>query len=311
MPDSGNLNRAKKAKNDEFYTRYEDIERELRNYKSQLEGKTVYCNCDDPHCSNFFRYFVDHFNDFRLRRLICTNYRNDYAPKAYKAEVHEVPEGFDHDTDDLFSLPGNSIIELDGDGDFRSEECVRLLDESDVVATNPPFSLFREYVAHLVEHGKGFLVIGSMSAVTYKTFFPLLMGDEVWVGTSKPKDFTAADGTTRSSPCYWYTNLDVPRRHEALDLTGNLYHGNEGRYPRYDNYDAIEVSKVKDIPKDYGGVMGVPVTFMDKWCPEQFEVLGICASHGKEPRGIENESPYMDGRWVYPRVLIHNRHPEG
>lgn len=300
------LSAAKKAKNDEFYTRMPDIENELRHYSEHFKGRTVLCNCDDPYESNFFRYFALNFNHLGLKKLMATSYCGspiagaEYQPSlfgdepdapsrhAYKAIVTHVEDttgdgGFDmEDVKVLLNAPGNEVAELHGDGeygagDFRSRECLELLDEADIVVTNPPFSLFREYVATLVEHGKKFVVLGNKNAITYKEIFPLLRDDKVWLGFTSPSDFTIpGEGTTKqvNGLCRWYTNLDIKKRHEDL-LLYRRYKGHETDYPKYDNHDAIEVSKVADIPEDYYGVMGVPITFMDKYNPDQFDIVAF------------------------------------
>ena len=300
------LSAAKKAKNDEFYTRMPDIENELRHYSEHFKGRTVLCNCDDPYESNFFRYFALNFNHLGLKKLMATSYCGspiagaEYQPSlfgdepdapsrhAYKAIVTHVEDttgdgGFDmEDVKVLLNAPGNEVAELHGDGeygagDFRSRECLELLDEADIVVTNPPFSLFREYVATLVEHGKKFVVLGNKNAITYKEIFPLLRDDKVWLGFTSPSDFTIpGEETTKqvNGLCRWYTNLDIKKRHEDL-LLYRRYKGHETDYPKYDNHDAIEVSKVADIPEDYYGVMGVPITFMDKYNPDQFDIVAF------------------------------------
>lgn len=314
-----NLTSAKRAKNDEFYTRMPDIENELRHYLEHFKGRTVLCNCDDPYESNFFRYFALNFDHLGLKKLMATSYCGspiagaEYQPSlfgdepdapsrhAYKAIVTHVEDttgdgGFDmEDVKVLLNAPGNEVAELHGDGeygagDFRSHECLDLLDEADVVVTNPPFSLFREYVATLMEHDKRFVVIGNQNAIGYKEIFPLLRNNELWLGYGKVKEFivpstdhpdrdnvaVGADGKAiaKFGNICWYTNFDIKKRHEDL-LLYRRYKGHESDYPKYDNYDAIEVSKVADIPEDYYGVMGVPITFMDKYNPEQFEILGL------------------------------------
>lgn len=316
------LSAAKKAKNDEFYTRMPDIENELRHYADHFKGKVVLCNCDDPYESNFFKYFALNFNHLGLRKLIATSYcgspvaGGEYQPSlfdddmdadtgrhrhAYKAIVTHVEDttgdgGVDMlDVKNLLGAPGNEVSKLHGDGeygagDFRSHECLDLLDEADVVVTNPPFSLFREYVATLMEHDKRFVVIGNQNAIGYKEIFPLLRNNELWLGYGKVKEFivpstdhpdrdnvaVGADGKAiaKFGNICWYTNFDIKKRHEDL-LLYRRYKGHESDYPKYDNYDAIEVSKVADIPEDYYGMMGVPITFMDKYNPEQFEILGL------------------------------------
>ena len=270
MAKNENLAAAKKAKNDEFYTQRVDIESELCHYADHFRGKTVYCNCDDPTWSEFWRFFVRNFKPWGLKKLIATHYEPDAQNYSYKLELEP-------DVDGTFSIQKEPVkTPLPCNGDFRSAACVELLQEADIVVTNPPFSLFREYVAQLMEYGKKFLVIGSMNAITYKEFFPLLRDDRVWIGCNNPKEFGTPAGTLQKfGNICWYTNLDIPKRHEPLDLRGNYYRGNEDQYPHYDNYDAIEVSKTTDIPCDYYGTMGVPISFLDKYCPEQFDIVGI------------------------------------
>ncbi len=301
---NSNLSAAKRAKNDEFYTQLTDIEKELRNYKKHFRGKTVLCNCDDPFESNFFKYFVLNFNHLGLKKLIATCYEGsavaeyrDGKAKPYKAVVTVV-----HDTtgdggvtmDDvrnLFESGENELTELEGDGDFRSEECLALLEEADVVVTNPPFSLFREYVATLMEYGKKFIAIGSQNAITYKEFFPLLKNDEVWPGVTHPKEFVQRNGEIKKfGNICWFTNLDIRKRHEELILV-KKYAGHEDEYPKYDNYDAIEVSKVVNIPLDYAGVMGVPITFLDKYSPDQFEIVGFAGGWNGQSDLITRKYP--------------------
>lgn len=250
-----NLVKAKKAKNDEFYTQFSDIEREVDHYKSQLSGKIVLCNCDDPSRSNFWKYFKTNFHDIGLKKLISTHYK--LGESTYKLE---------------YNGKETTKIDLVGDGDFRSDEVVKVLEESDVVITNPPFSLFREYVAQLIEFEKEFLIIGNFNAVTYKEIFPLLKENKLWIGYSpRSMKFALPNGKLKVVNASWFTNLDVTHRHEEQILYKSY---NEEDYPKYDNYDAINVAKVAEIPKDYFGVMGVPITFMTKHNPEQFEILG-------------------------------------
>lgn len=326
------LSAAKKAKNDEFYTRMTDIEHELVHYRKHFKGKVVLCNCDDPFESNFFKYFALNFNPLGLKKLIATCYSGspiaggEYQPslfdddvdedtgrhrRAYKAVVNVFRDATGDgglDMDDIRNLLDsgeNELTELHGDGiygagDFRSKECLELLDEADIVVTNPPFSLFREYVATLMEHGKKFVIVGNQNAITYKEAFPLLRDDRLWLGYNKVKEFVvpSADHPERGNivtdgkggliakfgNICWYTNLDITKRHEDL-LLYRRYKEDPSRYPKYDNYDAIEVSKVKDIPEDYWGVMGVPITFMDKYNPDQFDIVGCSESEG---RGFSN-----------------------
>lgn len=317
-----NLTSAKRAKNDEFYTRMPDIENELRHYAEHFKGKTVLCNCDDPFESNFFRYFALNFDHLGLKKLMATSYcgspiaGGEYQPslfdddvdagtgrhrKAYKAVVTHVEDttgdgGFD--MDDIKALlggPGNEVTELHGNGeygagDFRSAECLKLLDEADVVVTNPPFSLFREYVATLMDYDKKFVIMGNINAVTYKEIFPLIRNNKLWPGFSfnkamrfaMPEEYESRTDErdekgrkiSKVPAIAWYTNLDIVKRHEDL-LLYRRYKGHEDEYPKYDNYDAIEVSKVADIPEDYYGVMGVPITFMDKYNPDQFDIVAF------------------------------------
>lgn len=277
MAKNENLAAAKRAKNDEFYTQRVDIENELCHYADHFRGKTVYCNCDDPTWSEFWRFFVRNFKPWGLKKLIATHYEPDAQNYSYKLELEP-------DADGTFSVQKEPVkTPLPCNGDFRSAACVELLQEADIVVTNPPFSLFREYVAQLMEYGKKFIVIGSKNAITYKEFFPYLKDNLVWLGHNASHGSMKFSVTVGGSadfpvPAFWYTNLDIPKRHEPLDLRGNYYRGNEDQYPHYDNYDAIEVSKTTDIPCDYYGTMGVPISFLDKYCPEQFEIFGMSAS---------------------------------
>ena len=273
------LTAAKKAKKDEFYTQRADIEAELQYYAGHFRGKVVYCNCDDPEESEFWKFFVRVFEPWGLKRLIATHYAAGGGSFCYMLDDVAV---------------GAIRTPLRGDGDFRSEECVGLLQESDIVVTNPPFSLFREYVAQLMDYGKSFLIIGNVNAITYKEFFPYIRDNRVWIGPSihsGDREFRVPDSYPlqaagwrvdedgrkyiRVKGVRWFTNMDIPQRHMFLDLRGNYYHGCEDRYPRYDNYDGINVDKVADIPGDYDGVIGVPITFLDKYCPEQFDVIAF------------------------------------
>lgn len=326
---NSNLGAARRAKNDEFYTQLTDIEKELRHYRKHFKDKTVLCNCDDPFESNFFKFFVLNFKRLGLKKLIATCYEGsavaeyrDGKAKPYKAVVTTVRDttgdgGVDmEDVRNLFELGENELAALEGDGDFRSEECLALLDEADIVVTNPPFSLFREYVAVLMEHEKKFIIIGNKNAITYKEIFPLLKDDSVWLGSESPSGFFTPDGMTKrvNGLTRWFTNLDIKKRHEELILV-KKYAGHEDEYPKYDNYDAIEVSKVADIPLDYDGVMGVPITFMDKYNPEQFEIVGGTAN-GQVPNAMKighyrtYNNPVIGGRKVYQRILVRSKHPE-
>jgi hypothetical protein len=307
------LGAARNAKQDEFYTQLPDIENELRHYRTHLHGKTVLCNCDDPYESNFFKFFALNFNALELGKLIATSFikspiAGGYLPlldieglkpdgrEPYAIEINEVPDTNGDGATDLsdveYLLRHNANISktLTGDGtyaagDFRSAECVEYLKQADVVVTNPPFSLFREYVAQLMEHDKKFLIIGNKNAVTYKEIFPLVKENKVWTGVRsfsggmwfvsdyEGKYERMIDGVKQINvPAIWLTNIDNPKRHEEIPLF-KTYKPEE--YPTYDNYDAIEVSKTQDIPVDWSGAMGVPVTFLDKYNPDQFEILGI------------------------------------
>ncbi|HWH16609.1 MAG TPA: adenine-specific methyltransferase EcoRI family protein [Candidatus Paceibacterota bacterium] len=298
---NSNLHRAAKVKNDEFYTQLTDIERELKHYKSQFKNKVVYCNCDDPFESNFFKFFAANFNALGLKKLITTSYVKSpivgktlplfdiegLKPDSRDPYAVEIDEVSDLNNDDAIGIDDvqlllernkNATRRLSGDeiysaGDFRSKECIELLKEADIVVTNPPFSLFRDYVAQLMEHNKKFLIIGNDNAISYKEFFEFVKNNKVWNGYGKVKEFIQPDGTLKKfGNIGWYTNLDTTKRREMLVLYKKY---DPKFYVKYDNYDAIEVSKVTDIPLDYGGVMGVPVTFLDKYNPNQFEILGI------------------------------------
>lgn len=319
------LNKARDAKQDEFYTQLNDISNELRHYKEQFRGKVVFCNCDDPFESNFFKYFALNFDSLGLKKLIATSYAGspiagqalplfdmeglkqggvtalDEDRRPHAIEINEVPDGNDDgaidltDVEVLLRSDANVTHVLIGDGDygpgdFRSAQCVEFLKQADVVVTNPPFSLFREYVAMLVGHGKKFLIVGNKNAITYKEIFPLIMKDQLWMGTGfsagnayfkiPPENarsfasgvYDQGTGLVKFRNVGWFTNMDHKKRHEQIPLF-RRYSPDE--YPTYDNYDAIEVSKVADIPVDYDLPMGVPITFLDKYNPHQFEILGI------------------------------------
>ena len=297
---NANLTNAKKAKNDEFYTQLTDIEKEMRHYKDFFKGKVVYCNCDDARESNFFKYFSLNFEHLGLKKLIST---------GFKADGKGVVLIYEGDKNGNRIVEDSEIVtkELEGNGDFRSAECIELLKEADVVVTNPPFSLFREYVAQLMEYGKKFLIIGSMNAITYKEIFPLIKNNELWLGMNYVKDFVQPNGEIKKfGNINWYTNIPHNKRNTELDLYRKY---DAVAYPKYDNYDAIEVSKVSEIPMDYEGVMGVPITFLDKYCPSQFEILGITenADYLKSLyiNGCQKyDRPYINGKRIYSRLLI-------
>lgn len=282
------LDKAKKAKDNEFYTRYDDIQAELNHYRDQFRGKVVYCNCDDPAESAFSDFFKLNFDHYGLKKLICTRYvKSDLFTQAWLDPMHRVGYRIEITGKDKCEK-----IDLQEGGDFRSTECIELLKEADIVCTNPPFSLFREYIQQLMEYRKKFLIIGSMNAITYKEVFPLIMHNKVWSGYTKPKQFMRPDGQIEKlGNVQWWTNLDTTKRHEDMILYETY---TPEKFPRYDNYDAIEVSKVKTIPKDYFGVMGVPITFLDNYNPEQFEILGLLQSSTDEQAGIPNLRYYGD-----------------
>ena len=330
------LSAANKAKKDEFYTQLSDIENELRHYKNHFKDKVVLCNCDDPYESNFFKYFAMNFNHLGLKKLICTCYAGSpiiYTQlslfgeekvvgkvtdrKPYKIEITEIKDlngdgAFDlQDVELLLKSEEGKPKLLKGNGDFRSEECIKLLKKADIVVTNPPFSLFREYVAQLIKYDKKFIIIGNQNAITYKEIFPLLKENKMWLGygfrgnvgffiNQHYEDYAKSsqhkDGMIRVSGVMWYTNLDIQKRHENLILYKSY---NPEEYPTYDNYDAIEVSKTAEIPYDYDGVMGVPITFMDKYSPEQFEILGATESEGK---GFSGDLWKPDSKVAQPLV---------
>ena len=333
------LHLAKAAKQDEFYTQLSDIENELKHYKHHFKGKVVYCNCDDPRVSNFFHYFAHNFEALGLKKLITTCYksqdmdlfsRND-SEKAICLEYCGDKSGN--------RLPDRSEIAvkyLKGDGDFCSPECIELLKQADIVVTNPPFSLFREYVAQLIEYDKKFVIIGNKNAITYKETFRLIKENRMWIGYTplgtdmlfrvsdslaqelvKTKKEGSAyriiDGIVyaRAQAC-WFTNLDIAKRHEKLILYAKY---DPKKYPKYDNYDAIEVSRVKDIPVDYDGAMGVPITFLDKYNPEQFEIVGSDyeVKLGLLPNIVNPQwegnidRAYLNGKRMYSRLLIRRK----
>lgn len=282
---NGNLTAAKAAKNDEFYTMFEDVEAEIKHYKEHFKGKVVLCNCDNPKASSFFKYFSLQFEHLGLKKLISTHYNMDGSPS----------------TAIVVDSKGSEVIELQGNGDFRSDECVEFLKEVDIVVTNPPFSLFREFVALMTEHNKKFLIIGSQNAITYKDCFKLIKCNEMWLGINLCKEFIQPDGTTKKfGNIGWFTNLEHHKRNEVMILGASVKYTD---YPKYDNYDAIEVSKTKDIPEDYNGVMGVPITFLTKYNPEQFEILGM-DDHMVDWRG---RGPEINGVTKYRRIIIRKR----
>lgn len=303
MAKNSNLHNAKKQKNDEFYTQYEDIEKEIQHYN--LKGMSIYSPCDDYRTSNFTKYFKDHFKDLGITKYCCTNY--DIGNGAWKYE---------------YDGENETITQLEGNGDFRSEECINFLKEADIVVTNPPFSLFREYVAQLMEYEKKFIVFGNMNAITYKEIFPYIKDNKLWFGASihsgdrkfyVPDNYpleAAGCGIDEDGKRYikvkgvrWFTNM-YHEEIKPLDLYAKY---SSESYPKYDNYNAIEVSKTAEIPMDYDGVMGVPITFLDKYCPEQFEIVGMMS--GAKGDGLTNGNDgrakfYLNDKGVYARILI-------
>lgn len=330
MGDTAALKNAQKAKKDEFYTQRVDIENELRHYKAHFKDKVVLCNCDDPRESEFFKYFVENFEALGLKRLIATCYKSQdvdlFSQGDCERAICQIYEG---DTNGNMTLDDNEVCVryLEGDGDFRSAECIEILKQADIVVTNPPFSLFREYVAQLFKYKKEFLIIGNVNAITYKEFFPMIRDNKVWMGISihsgdrkfcVPDDYplnAAGCGVDENGKKYirvkgvrWWTNLDYPQRHESMPLY-KKYMPEE--FPKYDNYDAINIDVTADIPYDYDGVMGVPITFMDKYSPEQFEIVGLIAGNIRGLAGIPSstgkDGPYMNGKLKYGRVLIRRK----
>jgi hypothetical protein len=297
-----NLHNAKKQKNDEFYTQLTDIENELKHYKEHFKDKVVYCNCDDPIESNFFKYFSLNFEHLGLKKLISTGYKENGKG------VVSVYEG-DKNGNRMPDLEEIEIKELQGNGDFRSQECLEFLKQADIVVTNPPFSLFRDYVATLVEYDKQFLIIGSQNAITYKEIFPLIKENKLWLGVNSVKEFIQPNGEIKKfGNICWFTNLIHKKRNYPLDLY--MKYSND-YYPKYDNYDAIEVSKTCEIPMDYEGVMGVPITFLDKFNPEQFEIVGWSRHNdmnmdGGYWLGGKNDAT-INGKDVYCRILIKHK----
>ena len=375
MAGNRNLNSAKTARKDEFYTQLTDIEKEMRYYRKHFKGKTVLCNCDDPFESNFFKYFVLNFNRLGLKKLIATCYSTSPiagnqlqyyeqsdgqlsfsfdekcsesadSKRPYKAVVTKVYDvtgdgGIDMvDVAELFKSGDNALTQLNGDGDFRSLECVNLLDEADIVVTNPPFSLFREFVSLIVGHQKNFIIIGNQNAISYEETFSLMKNNKMWIGASihsgdraffVPDDYPldaagcGIDEETgrkyiRVKGVRWFTNLDIKQRHEEMILVRRYV---PDEYPTYVNYNAIEVAKTSDIPCDYSGEMGVPITFMDKYNPDQFEIVGISRELVRTlSDDVRKNGAYPQiGRFyldtgeakykkVYERLVIRNKHPE-
>lgn len=353
MAGNKNLNVAGKAKKDEFYTQLPDIENELKHYEKHFYGKTVLCNCDDPYESNFFKYFAMRFNQLGLKKLIATCYAGSPIADTQMSlfdsneQIKQTRTGVPHkivitevtdlngdgainltDVECLIKNDKNVLTRLEGNGDFRSNECIELLKEADIVVTNPPFSLFREFVAQLIKYEKKFLIIGNQNAITYKEIFKLIKDNMVWLGFKSghtlfqvPESYTIPDfydkndkGKLRSNGYIldengrlwrnlgnicWFTNLDHNKRHEEIDLYKRY---EPAEYPRYDNYDAINCDLVANIPIDYEGVIGVPISFLDKYCPEQFEIIG-----NEYSQNIAKGRCYINGKRMYSRIFIRKK----
>jgi hypothetical protein len=328
-----NLHQAKNAKKDEFYTQLTDIENELKHYKAHFKNKVVYCNCDDPRMSNFFHYFSYNFEDLGLKKLITTCYQNqnrDLFSKHTSEQAIYLEYYGDKNNNKTPDVEEIGVQYLKGDGDFRSAESIALLQQADIVVTNPPFSLFREYVAQLIQYDKKFIILGNLNAITYKEIFPLIKKNKLWFGPSihsGDREFGVPDNYPLKAAGYridengrkfirvkgvrWFTNLDHNKRHEDLILYKTY---SEEDYPKYDNYDAINVDKTKEIPMDYKGAMGVPITFLDKYNPEQFEILGITSGRNelecvpikryKNPKQINKNGSVTNGSKANTRATI-------
>jgi len=321
-----NLRKASTAKKDEFYTQLSDIENELKHYKEHFKGKTVYCNCDDPRVSNFFHFFSYNFEKLGLKKLIATCYKNQdmdlFSENKSEQAIYLVYEGDKNDN----KVPDPNEIgvkKLKGDGDFRSKECIELLKQADIVVTNPPFSLFREYVAQLIEHDKKFIIVGHQNAISYKEIFKLIKEDKMWLGygfkggaahfiNNHYVDYATAgnhqEGMIRVSGVTWFTNLDISKRHEDLILYKTY---NPKEYPKFDHYDAINVDKTNEIPIDYEGNIGVPITFLNKYSPEQFEIIdGLNRYSILDGPTPETQGKYLsqiNGNPIYVRIVIKNK----
>ena len=312
MAGNSNLHMSRAGKTDEFYTQLSLVENEMKHYTRYFKGKTVFCNCDDPEYSNFWLFFQLNFYRLGLKKLVSTHYEEDKP--SYKMEIvsTDTPQG-------QVGIPDYVKTPLAGNGDFRSSECIEILKEADIVITNPPFSLFRDYIAQLMEYQKDFIIIGNQNAITFKEIFPLIMNNKIWLGYNsghywfrvpddyeeKKTDFKIDEEGTkwrRMGNICFYTNLDIDKRHEPMTLYKSY---SPEQYPKYDTYDAIEVSKTADIPYDYYGVMGVPITFMDKYSPEQFEIIGkIDAGEITE---YNLARPIVNGVSKYKRIAIRRK----
>lgn len=323
MRDNNNdfLRKAKKNKNDEFYTQMVDIERELKHYKNQFNGKIVYCNCDDPTKSNFYKFFAKNFHSLGLKKLIASSYvENDINIFNFKEKnlINGFYYEYTGEKEETLIPTKDDVIFFNGDGDFRSHESIELLKSADVVVTNPPFSLFREHIEQIIKYKKEFLVIGNINAITYKNIFKLIQNNEAWMGINMgrgisgfivPEHYELYGTETKiddegnriisTNNNLWLTNLDNEKRHTDIPLT-QTYKGNEEKYPKYDNYEGINVNRTIDIPNDYEGVIGVPITFLHKFNPDQFEII-------KFRKGNDNKDLSVNGKCPYFRILVRNK----
>ena len=351
MAKNETMHKAKKAKSDEFYTQYRDISSEFSNYRIHFRDKIIYCNCDDPTWSNFWRFFHNNFKSLGLKKLIATHY----------AEGEQESYALIYEGGDDFHMEVGEVIPIHADegypekensycgGDFRSKDCIRLLQEADVICTNPPFSLFREYIHQLIEYNKSFIILGNPNAITYKEVFPLIKDNLIWIGYKSmgtdmyfhvPDDYKKwllenkkegsgykiIDGEVMGrTQAIFFTNLDIKKRHDGLWHIGGkfdqtkahrYYEGFEWYYKKYDNYDAINVDKVKEIPIDYSGVMGVPITWLDKYNPDEFNIIGLSASWDEteetkklKTSSIKRHNPIIQEKEIYRRIFIQNKNP--
>ena len=302
------LNKARANKNDEFYTQLTDIEKELRHYKKHFKNKVVLCNCDDPRISQFFHYFSHQFETLGLKKLITTCYKNQQSNLFSKCDSEKaiyLEYNGDKNGNRVPDAEEIGINYLKTDGDFRSEECIEFLKQSDIIITNPPFSLFREYLSLLVKYEKKFLIIGNMNAITNKEIFPLIKDNKIWLGyNTNGMSFKIPNNKSIKHMGFacWFTNLDFQKRHENIILSKKY---NKTDHPKYDNYNAINVDKTTDIPSNYDGVMGVPISFLDKYNPDQFEILGTTRYH--DGSNISNDINFVNGKLLYMRLLIRSK----
>ena len=318
MGDNKRLTNARANKNDEFYTQLTDIEKELRHYKKHFKNKVVLCNCDDPRVSQFFHYFSHQFETLGLKKLITTCYKNQQSTLFSKCDSEKAVY-LEYDGDKNGNRVPDAeeigIHNLEGGGDFRSQECIDLLKQSDIIVTNPPFSLFREYIAQLIEYKKKFLIIGNLNAIKYKNIFPSIKNNKVWLGYNSTNGMSFKIPNNKSMKhmgfACWFTNLEFQKRHEDIILY-KKYTPEE--YPKYDNYDVINVDKTKEIPDNYNGIMGVPISFLDKHNPDQFDILGMDydiknnLSNLKNPKWMGKfDNGFINGGYIYSRILIKHK----